>query len=101
MNSLLRLLTLVFWIAALICAVALTVSTFGGRIGAWLLWVIGLSLLLVMLSSGGIAWTEFNKNPLADSERGEWTNKMLFYALVFTITFFVAFLYFPTLFFAR
>ena len=40
-------------------------------------------------------------NPLADTERGEWTNKMLFYALVFTIMLFVAFLYLPTLFFAR
>ncbi len=54
-----------------------------------------------MMCSGGIAWVEFRGNPVADTERGEWTNKMLFYALVFTITFFVAFLYLPTLYFAR
>ncbi|HSL01137.1 MAG TPA: hypothetical protein VK869_12440 [Rubrobacteraceae bacterium] len=101
MSSLLRILTLVFWVFAPICALVLAVSTFGGRVGTWLLWVIGLSLLVVMLSSGGIAWIEFNKNPLGDTERGEWTNRMLFYALVFTITFFVAFLYLPTLYFAR
>lgn len=101
MNTLLRVLTLVFWVSAPICAVVLAVSTFGGGIGTWLLWMIGLSLFLVMLCSGGISWIEFNKNPLGDTERGEWTNKMLFYAVVFTITFFVAFLYLPTLYFAR
>jgi hypothetical protein len=35
-----------------------------------------------------------------ESEGGEWTNKMLFYILVFCITFFVAFLYLPGLYFA-
>jgi len=54
-----------------------------------------------VLCSGGIAWIEFRENPLVDAERGEWTNKMLFYALVFTVTSFVAFLYLPTLYFAR
>ena len=63
--------------------------------GAWSSWTTGVSLLLVMLSSGGIAWSEFKSNPEADAERGEWTNKMLFYALVFAITFLVAFLYLP------
>ena len=54
-----------------------------------------------MLSSGVIAWIEFGKNPMSDAKRGEWTNKMLFYALAFTVTMFVGFLYLPTLFFAR
>lgn len=97
----LRVLTVVFWVAAPTCAVALAASTFGGRVGLWLLWLIGISLIVMMLCSGGIAWAEFKQNPLGDAERGEWTNKMLFYALVFTITFFVAFLYLPTLYFAR
>ncbi len=96
-----RVLTLAFWVAAPICAVALAASTFGGRVGPWLLWVIGISLIVVMLCSGGIAWLEFRQNPLGDTERGEWTNTMLFFAIVFTITFFVAFLYLPTLYFAR
>jgi hypothetical protein len=54
-----------------------------------------------MLSSGAIAWSEFKNNPEADAERGEWMNKMLFYALVFCITFFVGFLYLPGLYFAQ
>jgi hypothetical protein len=100
MHTALRVLTVVFWIAASICVVVIAASSFTQSSGAWLLWTTGISLLLVMLCSGAIAWVEFRKNPMADTERGEWTNKMLFYALVCTITFFVAFLYLPTLFFA-
>ena len=51
--------------------------------------------------SGVIAWAEFRRNPSEDAESGEWTNKMLFYGLVFAITFFVGFLYLPGLYFAR
>ena len=39
------------------------------------------------------------ENPLADTERGEWTNTMLFYALVFTLALIFAFLYLPSLYF--
>jgi hypothetical protein len=53
------------------------------------------------VSSGAIAWIEFRSNPEEDAERGEWTNKMLFYGLIFAITFFVAFLYWASLIFAR
>jgi hypothetical protein len=42
---------------------------------------------------------EFWDNPLSETERGEWTGRQLFYALVFTITFFVAFLYILTVIF--
>jgi hypothetical protein len=100
MRIVLRVLTAVFWVAAPICMVVLVASSFAESVG-WLLWATGISLLLVMMCSGGIAWVEFRGNPVADTERGEWTNKMLFYALVFTITLFVAFLYLPTLYFAR
>ena len=91
----LRVLTVVFWVAATICVLTIAASSFTGSVGAWSSWTTGVSLLLVMLSSGGIAWSEFKSNPEADAERGEWTNKMLFYALVFAITFLVAFLYLP------
>ncbi len=97
----LRVLTAVFWVAAPVCAAAMIASSFTESVEPWSLWTIGASLLIVMLCSGGIAWAEFRKNPLVDTERGEWTNKMLFYALVFTVTLFVAFIYLPTLFFAR
>jgi hypothetical protein len=49
-----------------------------------------------VLCYGAIAWYEFRLNPMADTERGEWTGRQLFYALAFTITFFVAFLYILT-----
>lgn len=94
-------MTVVFWVAAPVCVVAMVASSVAGSVAAGLLWTIGVSLLLAMLSSGVIAWVEFGKNPMSDAERGEWTNKMLFYAIVFTVTLFVAFLYLPTLFFAR
>ena len=99
MEQFVRILTTVFWVAAPLCVVVIAVSSFTESAGVS--WATGVVLLVVMLSSGGIAWIEFRGNPLADTERGEWTNKMLFYALVFTITLFVAFLYLPTLFFAR
>jgi hypothetical protein len=60
----------------------------------------GISLSLVAVSSGAITWAEFRKNPADDAERGEWTNKALFYGLVCVISFFVAFLYLPALYFA-
>jgi hypothetical protein len=50
-------------------------------------------LVAVMVCSGVIAWYEFRLNPMADTERGEWTGRQPFYALTFTITFFVASLY--------
>jgi hypothetical protein len=63
-------------------------------------WATGSALLLVAVSSGAITWVEFGKNSPGDSERGEWTNKMLFYGLVCVISFFVAFLYLPALYYA-
>lgn len=56
-------------------------------------------MVAVVVSSGALAWYEFRLNPLDDTERGEWTGRQLFYALVFTITFFVAFLYILTVIF--
>ena len=50
-------------------------------------------MALLVVWSGLTAWYEFRLNPLPETERGEWTGRQLFYALVFTITFFVAFLY--------
>ena len=96
----LPVLTVVFWVAASICVVIMAVYAFTQSIGAGLSWIIGISLLVVVVSSGAIAWAEFRSNPTEDAEGGEWTNKMLFYGLVFAITFFVTFLYLPALYFA-
>jgi hypothetical protein len=97
----LPVLTAVFWVAAAICVVMIAVYALTQSMGAWLSLMIGISLLVVTVSSGAIAWVEFRSNPAEDAERGEWTNKMLFYGLVFAITFFVAFLYWASLIFAR
>ena len=48
-----------------------------------------------------IAWAEFAKNLMTDAERGEWTNKTLFHALVFAASLIVTLLYLPALFIAR
>jgi ABC-type nickel/cobalt efflux system permease component RcnA len=95
------MLTVVFWVAAAIFVVMIALYASTQSMGAWLSWTMGISLLVVTVTSGAIAWVEFRSNPEEDAERGEWTNKMLFYALVFALTFFVAFLYWASLFFAR
>ena len=99
MRNALPVLTVVFWVATAILVVLFAAPSFFGGIGAWLHWVTGITLLVVTTCSGVLAWVEFKANPSEDAERGEWTNKMLFYGLVFAITFFVAFLYWLTIYF--
>jgi len=53
----------------------------------------------LVICSSVIALYEFRLNPLPDTERGEWTGRQLFYALAFTISFFVAFIYILTVIF--
>jgi hypothetical protein len=96
----LPVVTLVFWVAAAILVVLFAVTSFIGSIGPWLRWMSAITLLVVKLSSGAIAWVEFKSNPSEEAERGEWTNKMLFYGLVFAVAFFVAFLYWVSLYFS-
>jgi hypothetical protein len=100
LHVLLQVLTVVFWVAAPLFVVLIAVSAFIERIGPLQSLITGISLLVVVLSSGAIAWVEFRSNTLDDSERGEWTNKMLFYGLVFGFTAAVAGLYLPALYFA-
>ena len=94
-------LTVLFWVAASICVVMIVVYSFTQSMGAWLSWMTGISLSVVVVCSGAIAWVESRSNSEEDAERGEWTNKMLFNGLLFAITFFVAFLYWLSLYFAR
>ena len=94
-------LTVVFWVAALIFVGLMVWYALTGIVETAVSLATGISLLVVTVTSGAITWIELRNNPLDDTERGEWTNKMLFYALVFAITFFVAFLYWAGLFFAR
>jgi hypothetical protein len=90
-ESLVRVLTVVFWVAAGLLVVSLV----------WLdaQVVNAVLMVVVVVCSGAITAYEFGRNPIADTERGEWTSRQLFYALVFTISFFVAFLYILTVIF--
>lgn len=91
MESAVRVLNIVFWVAAVLLVVSLVL--FDARV------VNAVLMAVVVVCSGAIAWYDFRLNPMEDTERGEWTGRQLFYALVFTITFFVAFLYILTVMF--
>jgi hypothetical protein len=90
-ESAVRVLNIVFWVAVALLVISLVVLN-APVVNAVL-------MVVVVVCSGALAWYEFRLNPMADTERGEWTNRQLFFALVFTITFFVAFLYILTVIF--
>jgi hypothetical protein len=97
-----RILNVAFWVAALLFVLLLFLNFLGsydfilGLVGDRGLRVIGAVLIgVVLICSGVIALNEFRLNPLVDTERGEWTGRQLFYALVFVISFFLAFFYIP------
>ncbi len=85
MDPIVRVLDVIFWILFAFLMAAL-VYLKEPAVNAVL-------MAMVVVCSGVIALYEFRLNPLAETERGEWTGRQLFYGLVFTITFFVGFLY--------
>jgi hypothetical protein len=85
MQPVVRVLNVVFWVAAALLVAS--VVFFDVPV------VNAVLMVAVVVCSSLIALYEFRLNPLADTERGEWTGRQLFYGLVFTISFFVAFLY--------
>jgi small-conductance mechanosensitive channel len=91
MEPVVRVLNVVFWIVAPLLVAALFLLNAPV--------VIAVLMVAVVMCSGAIALYEFRLNPMADTERGEWTGRQLFYGLVFTITFFVGFLYVLTVIF--
>jgi hypothetical protein len=99
-DAALRLWMVVFWVAALTFVALIALYSVTGGVGTASSWAAGISLLLVAVSSGALTWVEFRSNPSEDAERGEWTNKALFYGTVCVIACFVAFLYLPALYFA-
>jgi hypothetical protein len=92
--------TVMFWASASVFVGLMVLYAFTKSIGTVSTWATGISLSLVALSSGAITWMESRNNPLDDTERGEWTNKMLFYGLACVFSFIVACLYLPALYFA-
>ena len=82
---------MVFWIIAALFVGALIFLDEPG--------VNALLLAMLVVCSGLLALYEFRLNPQSRTERGEWSGRQLFYALVFTISFFVAFIYILTVIF--
>ncbi len=91
MSSLLRVLTIVFWVAFPLFVASLFLSDLAsGLFGDRGSRVVNAALrVAIVVCSGAITSYEFGRNPIADTERGEWTNRQLFYTLVFTISFFL------------
>ncbi len=90
-DPLVWILDVVFWIVAAMLVGALIFFDQPG--------LNAVLMALLVVCSGVLALYEFRLNPMAQTERGEWTGRQLFYALVFTIGFFVAFIYILTVIF--
>ena len=91
MDPIVRILDVVFWLTAALLASALVYLDVSG--------VNAVLMVVLVVCSGLQAWYEFRLNPLPETEGGGWPGRKLFYAVVFTISFFVAFLYILTVIF--
>jgi hypothetical protein len=100
LDAVLPALTVMFWAFALIFVALMALYAVTKSVGTVSTWAAGISLSLVAVTSGAITWIELRNNPLDDTERGEWTNKMLFYGIACVFSFIVACLYLPALYFA-
>ena len=100
LDAVLPAFTVVFWASALAFVGLMVLYAVTKSVGTTTSWAAGISLVLVAVSSGAITWIELRNNPLDDTERGEWTNKMLFYGLACVFSFIIACLYLPALYFA-
>ena len=86
-----RILYVVFWLTAALLVGAL-VFLHDPAVNAVL-------MVVLVVCSGLIALYEFRLNPQPLAARGGWSGRQLFYAVVFAISFFVAFTYILTLIF--
>ena len=100
LDAVLRAITGVFWASAVAFVGLMILYAVTQSVGTASTWAAGISLSLIVVSSGAITWMELKINPLDDTERGEWTNKMLFYGLACVFSVIVASLYLPALYFA-
>ena len=107
MRLIIGVLTVIFWVAATVFVAMVAISGFDfgllekplGNRGLRI--VYGASISVMLVSSGSVAWYEFQANPLEDaSEFGDWTWKMTLYATIFGITLFLSFFYLPSMLFA-
>ena len=91
MDPIVRILDVVFWVIAALLVGALIFLEEAA--------VNALLMAMLVVCSGLLALYEFRLNPQSHTERGRWSGRQLFYALVFTISFFVAFIYILTVIF--
>jgi MFS family permease len=91
MGPLWRVLNVVLWVAAAPFVASLFLSDLAaGLFGERGSRVVNVALLVaIVVCCGAITSYESGRNPIADTERGERTNRQLFFALVFTIGFFL------------
>ena len=95
MDLIFRCITAVFWANVAAAVPWLALSNAAGPLGD----AVGGSRLIfsalistIAACSGLLLWREWRDDPAEPCEYGEWTNKQLFYAIVFATSFFVAFL---------
>ena len=100
LDAVLPVFTVIFWASALTFVGLMALYAVTKSVGTASTWAAGISLSLIAVSSGAITWIELRNNPLDDTERGEWTNKMLFYGLACVFSVIIAGLYLPALYFA-
>ena len=88
MDPTVRILDVVFGLTAALLVSALVYLDAPG--------VNAVLMAMLVVCSGLQSWYEFRLNPLPQTERGGWSGRQLFYAVVFTTGFFVAFIYILT-----
>ena len=96
LDAVLPALTVVFRASAVTFVGLMVLYAVTKNVGTMSTWAAGISLSLVAVYSGAITWIELRNNPLDDTERGEWTNKMLFSGIACVFRFIVACLYLPS-----
>lgn len=106
MGVVIRTLRVVFYISAPLFAVVVALSWFSydalvGFLGpAYFVRLAGALIGAVLVSSGLLMWNEWRKNPVEETDRGEWTGNQLLYSIAFAIAVIISVYYLPALIFS-
>jgi len=105
MERFVRVLAVLFWVAATLLAAVLFTAALSydfvvGLLGSERLETINAVLVgTIMFCSGLIAWREFRANPAEETTYGQGTGKASFYATMFWIALFLSFYFIPVAYF--